>query len=49
MLFGISVALKEFQRVDEALSDLPGVLAVHDDIILWGEGDSDEERIMMNA
>ena len=43
MPFGISVAPEEFQRrVDEALSDLPGVSAVHDDIILWGEGVSDK-------
>ena len=54
MPFGISVAPEEFQRrVDEALSDLPGVLAVHDDIILWGEGVSDKGEggggIMMNT
>ena len=48
MPFGISAAPEEFQRrMDEALLGLPGVFAVHDDIILWGkkqEGQSAEEN-----
>ena len=44
MPFGISNAPEEFQRrVDEALRDLPGVFAVHDDVIVWGKGKSTEE------
>ena len=44
MPFGISNAPEEFQRrVDEALRDLPGVFAVHDDIIVWGKGESTEK------
>ncbi|KAK7095117.1 hypothetical protein V1264_002767 [Littorina saxatilis] len=44
MPFGISVAPEEFQRrMDEAVQGLPGVFAVHDDIIVWGKGDTDEE------
>ena len=41
--FGVSVAPEEFQRrVDNALRDLPGVCAVHDDVIVWGKGDTDD-------
>ena len=41
--FGVSVAPEEFQRrVDNALRDLPGVFAVHDDVIVWGKGTTDE-------
>ena len=40
MPFGISNAPEEFQRrVDDALMGLPGVFAVHDDIIVWGKSD----------
>ena len=43
MPFGISSAPEEFQRrMDEALFGLPGVFAVHDDIILWGKKQGDE-------
>ncbi|KAK7090822.1 hypothetical protein V1264_010573 [Littorina saxatilis] len=36
--FGVSASPEEFQRrMDEALRDLPGVFAVHDDIIIWGK------------
>ena len=38
--FSVSVYPEEFQRrVDDALKDLPGVYAVHDDIIVWGKGE----------
>ena len=43
MPFGISSAPEEFQRrIDEALRDLPGVFAVHDDIICWGRSQEGE-------
>ena len=43
MPFGISSAPEEFQRrMDEALVGLPGVFAVHDDIILWGKKQENE-------
>ena len=43
MPFGISSAPEEFQRrMDEALAGLPGVFAVHDDIILWGKKQENE-------
>ena len=33
--FGVSVSPKEFQRrINEAMKDLPGVSAVHDDFII---------------
>ena len=39
--FSVSVYPEEFQRrVDDALKDLPGVYAVHDDIIVRGKRSS---------
>ena len=50
MSFGISVAPETFQtRVDETLSDLPGALVVHGDIILWGDSDEEEGEILMRC
>ncbi|XP_046330984.2 uncharacterized protein K02A2.6-like [Haliotis rufescens] len=44
MPFGISPAPEEFQRrMDEALIGLPGVKAIHDDVLIYGCGNSDEE------
>lgn len=44
MPFGISPAPEEFQRrLDEALEGLEGVKAIHDDIVVFGCGDTDEE------
>ncbi|KAK7105846.1 hypothetical protein V1264_017174 [Littorina saxatilis] len=44
MPFGASVCPEEFQRrVDDALNGLPGVFAVHDDVIVWGSGDTEKE------
>lgn len=44
MPFGISPAPEEFQRrIDIALAGLPGVVAVHDDIIVIGKGATEEE------
>ena len=46
MPFGISPAPEEFQmRMDEALEGLTGVCAIHDDILIYGSGDSDEEAL----
>ena len=46
MPFGISTASEEFQRrQDEVVEGLPGVLSVVDDIIIYGEGDTEEEAI----
>jgi hypothetical protein len=42
--FGVSVAPEEFQRrLDIALEGLRGVKAINDDILVWGNGDTDEE------
>ena len=44
MPFGVSPAPEEFQRrIDVALQGLQSVIAVHDDIILWGSGATDQE------
>jgi transposase InsO family protein len=44
MPFGISPAPEEFQRrLDNALAGLPGVVAVHDDIIVFGKGATEQE------
>ena len=46
MPFGINVALEEFQRrIDENLESLEGVKAIADDILVWGDGDTNEEAI----
>ena len=44
MPFGISPAPEDFQRrIDVALYGLQSVVAVHDDIIVWGKGSTDQE------
>jgi hypothetical protein len=44
MPFGISSAPEEFQRrMTEALEGLDGVKVIHDDILLYAVGDSDDE------
>ncbi|XP_033731751.1 uncharacterized protein K02A2.6-like [Pecten maximus] len=44
MPFGISPAPEEFQRrMDEVVEGLLGVKAIHDDILIFGCGDTDEE------
>ena len=44
MPFGISPAPEEFQRrMDEALEGLPGVRAIHDDILIFGWGKDEKE------
>ncbi|KAK3084785.1 hypothetical protein FSP39_018986 [Pinctada imbricata] len=46
MPFGIKPASEEFQRrIDEALEGLSGIKAVHDDIVVWGSGDTDQEAM----
>ncbi|XP_062576513.1 uncharacterized protein K02A2.6-like [Saccostrea cucullata] len=46
MPFGIAPAPEEFQRrMDEALEGLNGTKAIHDDILVYGCGDTDEEAI----
>ena len=42
--FGLSVSSEIFQtRIHHALDGLPGLLDVHDDIVIYGTGDTDEE------
>ena len=42
--FGLSSAPEEFQRRQhQVLEGLPGVLTIHDDILLYGEGETYEE------
>ncbi|XP_064597501.1 uncharacterized protein K02A2.6-like [Liolophura sinensis] len=44
MPFGISTAPEEFQRrINEALEGLDGVKVVHDDVLVFGVGDTDQE------
>ena len=44
--FGISPSSEEFQRrLEEALEGLNGVKPIHDDILIYGCGDSDEEAM----
>ncbi|XP_048745965.2 uncharacterized protein K02A2.6-like [Ostrea edulis] len=46
MPFGIKPASEEFQRrMDEALSGIHGIKAIHDDIVVYGCGNSDDEAI----
>ena len=46
MPFGISTAPEEFQRRQhEAVEGLPGVISVHDDILIYGKGDTKEDAI----
>ena len=47
MTFGILSAPKEFQRRQhEAVEGLPGVISVHDDILVYGEGDTEHEAMV---
>ena len=44
LIFGLSSAPEEFQRGQhQVVEGLPGVLSIHDDILLYGEGDTYEE------
>ena len=44
MPFGVSPAPEEFQRrIDVALHGLQSVVAVHDFVIVWGKGSTDQE------
>ena len=44
--FGISPAPEEFQwRLNHALENLKGVLPIHDDILIYGEGTTEEEAL----
>ena len=46
MPFGIPTAPEEYQRrQDQAVEGLPGVLSSADDILVYGEGDTDEDAI----
>ena len=46
MPFGIKSAPEEFQRrLDECVEGLPNIKAVHDDIIIYGSGDTEQEAI----
>lgn len=42
--FGLSVSSEIFQkRIHQALDGLPGLLDVHDDMVIYGRGDTDEQ------
>jgi hypothetical protein len=44
MPFSINTAPEEFQRrQDQAVEGLPGVKSIFDDILVYGEGDTEEE------
>jgi len=44
--FGVSPAPEEFQRrLNHALENLKGVLPIHDDILIYGEGTTEEEAL----
>ena len=46
MPFGIKSAPEEFQRrIDECLGGLENIQAIHDDVIIFGTGDSEEEAL----
>jgi hypothetical protein len=46
MPFGISSAPEEYQRrQDQTVEGLPGVGSIIDDILIYGEGDTEEEAI----
>ena len=46
MPFGIKSAPEEFQRwIDECLEGLENIQAIHDDVIIFGTGDSEEEAL----
>ena len=46
MPFGISSAPEEYQRrQDQTVEGLPGVRSIIDDILIYGEGDTEEEAI----
>ena len=46
MFFGISSAPEEYQRrQDQTVEGLPGVRSIIDDILIYGEGDTEEEAI----
>ena len=45
MPFGISVAPEEFQRrMDDALGGLEGIKPIHDDILIYGCGETDTDK-----
>ena len=47
MPFGISSAPEEFQRRQhEAVEGLPGVISVHDDILVYGKGNTEQEAVV---
>ena len=44
--FGISVASEIFQkRLNQALDRLDGLLTIHDDMVVYGVGDTEEEAM----
>ena len=46
MPFGISTAPEEFQRRQhQAVEGLPGVISIHDDILVFGEGETEEDAV----
>ena len=45
--FGLASAPEEFQRrQQQVVEGLQGVIAIHDDILVFGEGESDEEAVV---
>ena len=48
MSFGIALASKVFQRtLEQQLEGLEGVKNIHDEILLWGEGEIEEAEATM--
>ena len=46
MPFGIKSASEEFQRrIDECIEGLPNTVVIHDDIIIYGTGNTEQEAI----
>ncbi|XP_028417983.1 uncharacterized protein K02A2.6-like [Dendronephthya gigantea] len=45
--FGLVSAPEEFQRrQQQVVEGLPGVISIHDDILVFGEGENDEEAVL---
>ena len=46
MPFGLKTSAEEFQRrLEQSIEDLPGVCCIADDILIYGEGDTDKEAV----
>ena len=46
MPFGLKTSAEEFQRrLEQSLEDLPGICCIADDILIFGEGDTEKDAI----